>query len=307
MGSPPYQFVLFGASGVFGRRVLKRLLPLPGVEVRVACRKKEQAIGLSKEFGPMVVPLWGDVHRKKEVRSLAKGADALFHCAGPFRLQPIFPLEVALEERLHYADLGDDVEYLQKAYQAISASSCKDRLIIPGASSLPSITSLLARMAELRWGPIQKIRIHVFMGNRNPKGKGAIDYLIRALRKPFQAMRGGKWTPQRTWSEHIRYESRFLSGKHLFSLIESPDDTYLPIWFSPGDTAFYVSLEFSWIHLVISAIQQMQRLLPRSVDPLWMRFLYPLAWDPPRLARNRDDPPRRRPHHALYPAAGRPR
>lgn len=267
-------FVLFGAAGVFGLRVLDRLLTLPGVEVRVVCRKKEQALNLSRRFGPAVTPLWGDVRRKEEVRSLSRGADALFHCAGPFRLQPLLPLEVALEERLHYADLGDDVEYLQKAYETISASHLSDRLVIPGASSLPSMTSLLTRIAELKHGKVQKIRIHVFIGNRNPKGKSAIDYLIRALRKPFQARRNGEWTPQTTWSEHIRYESRFSSGLLPFSLIESPDDLFLPKWFQATDTAFYVSLEFSWIHRVIGVIGRSQRFLPSSFDPLWVRFLF---------------------------------
>ena len=274
MSSIPYRFVLFGASGVFGRRVLNRLTALPNVEVGVVCRKKEQAIDLVRPFGPAVIPLWGDVHRKEEVRALSEGADVLFHCAGPFRLLPLFPLEVALEEGLHYADLGDDVGYLQKADQILSLSPPKDRIVIPGASSLPSMTSLLTRIAEQRWGRIQEIKIHVFMGNRNPKGKGAIDYLIRALRKPFRAMRGGEWTEQRSWSRHLRYESQFVPGRHLFSLIESPDDLYLPAWFRPADTSFYVSLEFSWIHRVIGAIGLLQRLLPPSIDPLWQKLLF---------------------------------
>lgn len=274
MGTSPYCFVLFGASGVFGRRVLNRLLSLPGVEVRVVCRKKGQALDLARPFGPAVIPLWGDVYRKEEVRSLSKGADALFHCAGPFRLLPLFPLEVALEEPLHYADLGDDIDYLRKADQLISASPSTHRLVIPGASSLPSMTSLLTRIAELRWGRIQQIRIHVFMGNRNPKGKGAIDYLIRALRKPFQAMRGGDWKPQRTWSEHVRYESQFIPGRHLFSLVESPDDLFLPAWFQLSDTAFYVSLQYSWIHRVIGGIRLLQRFLPASYDEFWRGFLF---------------------------------
>ena len=274
MSSTPYRFVLFGASGVFGRRVLNRLAALPNVEVRVVCRKKEQAIDLARPFGPAVIPLWGDVHRKEEVRSLGKGADALFHCAGPFRLLPLFPLEIALEESLHYADLGDDVTYLRKADQLIAASLPKERIVIPGASSLPSMTSLLTRIAEQRWGRIQEINVHVFMGNRNPKGKGAIDYLIRALRKPFQAMRGGEWTAQRTWAKHVQYESPFVSGRHLFSLIESPDDLYLPAWFRPADTSFYVSLEFSSIHRLIGAIGLAQRFLPPSMDDFWLKFLF---------------------------------
>jgi len=97
--------------------------------------------------------------------------NAIFHCAGPFSTPPLLhPLSVALEEGLDYADLGDDPTYLNKTNEFFATASHEGRLAICGASSLPSMTSLLVALGTWKFGPIEKIDIHVFIGNRNPKG-----------------------------------------------------------------------------------------------------------------------------------------
>jgi len=270
----PCRLVIFGANGVFGRRIIKGLATLDGLQIGAVCRTKQQAIALTQEFRPSVSPLWGDVHCWSEVRSLMDGAHAVFHCAGPFSAHPLHPLRLALEHGLHYADLGDDPRYLETAAQLMASHPLIDRIVICGASSLPSMTSLLTRIAESRYGPVERISIRMFIGNQNPKGKGIIEYLIHALRHPFQAMRNGASTPARTWSKSSTYASPFDRRQHPFSLIESPDDHFLPRWFKATDVSFQVSLEFSWIHHVICLIGLLQRITPQWIDPLWTTLLF---------------------------------
>jgi hypothetical protein len=266
--------VVLGAKGVFGRRTLHSLVRRSGLRIGAACRTREQAVALARSFGGTVQPLWGDVTRLDDLRACLDGAQAVFHCAGPFDTQPLLPLSVALERGLDYADLGDDPAYLQSAERLIDAASPKERIVIPGASSLPSMTAMLVQTAQAQWGPVDRISLRVFIGNRNPKGRGAISYLIKALRTPFQAKRAGRWVQEHTWLDQSRAAGHFETRVLPFGLVESPDDHFLPRWFGASDVSFRVSLEFAWIHRVIAGIGALQRLLPSCCDRLWINALF---------------------------------
>ena len=273
-GRETVRVVVFGANGVFGRRTLRRLSSISTLELGAVCRTKEQALLLTKTLGPRVTPLWGNVHRLEDVQALSRGAQAIFHCAGPFSMQPLYPLTVALEDDLDYADLGDDPTYLKTATERIEQTSRNDRLTICGASSLPSMTSLLALLAQSRFGAIDKIDIHVFIGNRNPKGRGAIEYLIHALRHAFMSTQEGRLVPNRSWQSSHSFLNPFDHFVFPFSRIESPDDHFLPGWFNAKTVAFWVSLQFAWIHHVISLIGMVQRQSPAWLDSFWVNFLF---------------------------------
>lgn len=144
----PTRILVFGANGVFGRRTLRRLSLIKNLELRAVCRSQGQADLLAATFGPRIIPLQGNVDNLSEVRTLSQGVDAIFHCAGPFSKQPLHPLTVALENGTDYADLGDDPTYLKTTARLIASATRNDRLTICGASSLPSMTSLLAHLAQ---------------------------------------------------------------------------------------------------------------------------------------------------------------
>ncbi|OQW60029.1 MAG: hypothetical protein BVN28_09655 [Nitrospira sp. ST-bin4] len=227
--SNPKRILIFGANGVFGRRTLRRLSTVHNLELRAVCRSQKQADLLAQTFGSRVVPLRGNVDNLDEVRMLSNGVDAIFHCAGPFSRQPLHPLTVALENNIDYADLGDDPTYLKTAARTITSAPRKGRLTICGASSLPSMTSLLTHLAQVRFGKIDQIDVHVFIGNRNPKGWGAIQYLIHALRHPFLATTANAQTPTESWSTHHYFRNILNSTWYPFSRIEAPEDHYFPM------------------------------------------------------------------------------
>lgn len=270
----PTRILVFGANGVFGRRTLRRLSLIKNLELRAVCRSQGQADLLAATFGPRIIPLQGNVDNLSEVRTLSQGVDAIFHCAGPFSKQPLHPLTVALENDIDYADLGDDPTYLKTAARMIASATRKGRLTICGASSLPSMTSLLAHLAEARFGSVEQIDIHVFIGNRNPKGWGAIQYLIQALRHPFLATVGSKQVLTESWSARHHFRNALNSTTYPFSRIESPEDHFFPQWFGAHQVAFWVSLQYAWIHHVIRLIKAVQRVSPSWLDPAWVNLLF---------------------------------
>ena len=184
------------------------------------------------------------------------------------------PLEIAIERGLDYADLGDDLTYLRSAAERLSQVDISNRIVVLGASSLPSMTSFLVRMAESRLGLVDSIEAILFIGNQNPKGRGPIAYLMHSLRTPYQALRGGKRVFQQAWQEISYEKSPFEAKPAPFSSIESPDAFFLPQWFNVKDVSFRVSLEFAWVHRVISGIKIVQPMLPSSFDRFWVNSLY---------------------------------
>lgn len=272
--STPVKILIFGANGVFGRRTLRRLSVINNLELRAVCRSQRQADLLAATFGPRVIPLQGNVDNLHEVRTLSQDVDAIFHCAGPFSKQPLHPLTVALENSTDYADLGDDPTYLKTASRMIASATRNDRLTICGASSLPSMTSLLAHLAQVRLGSVAQIDIHVFIGNRNPKGWGAIQYLIQALRYPFLSTEGGKQCERESWVDFHHFQNTLNSTIYFFSRVEAPEDHFLPRWFDAQQVAFWVSLQYAWIHGVIGLIKRLQQVTPTQIDPMWVNLLF---------------------------------
>lgn len=136
------------------------------------------------------------------------------------------------------------------------------------------MTSFLVKMAESRLGSVDSIEINLFIGNRNPKGRGPIEYLLQSLRPPSQTLRGRKKVLTRAWEDCSFEKNPFETRPAPFSLMESPDDYFLPRWFNVKSVSFRVSLEFGWIHRVIFMIKAMQPLLPPSFDQFWVNSLY---------------------------------
>jgi hypothetical protein len=133
---------------------------------------------------------------------------------------------------------------------------------------------LLAYLAQVRFGKIEQIDVHVFIGNRNPKGWGAIQYLIHALRHPFLATVGNKQVPTGSWSAHHDFRNVLNSTMYPFSRIEAPEDHFFPMWFGAQRVAFWVSLQYRWVHRMIQLIKSVQRISPSWLDPMWVNLLF---------------------------------
>jgi hypothetical protein len=59
-----------------------------------------------------------------------------------------------------------------------------------GCSSLPGISGALAILAARRLPSVERARITLFIGNRNPKGEAAVQAAVTQLGRPFPAPQG---------------------------------------------------------------------------------------------------------------------
>jgi hypothetical protein len=182
--------IVVGGYGTFGLLVARELAAL-GVPVTVAGRDRTRAERTAVALGPGHRAQAVDLASADSCREALRGHAVAVNCAGDLTaLAPHF-LDACLEAGCHYADIA--VERPHTAMVRGRAEDFRRRGLsaIHGCSSLPAISGALALTAR---GPItaapRRARVTLFIGNDNPKGRGAIESLVRTLGKPIRAPQG---------------------------------------------------------------------------------------------------------------------
>jgi hypothetical protein len=97
--------------------------------------------------------------------------------AGPFRAFPVELPLVAVRAGAHWLDIGDDRDWVishlrdEDLDDAAHASAVN---VMPGLSTVPSLSGALARIARAGLPTASRSRVTLCIGNRNAKGPGAI-------------------------------------------------------------------------------------------------------------------------------------
>lgn len=91
---------------------------------------------------------------------------------------------------MHYVDIADDRAWFPRLRVLDSRFRAAGLAAVPGASSLPGISGALALLAAKRLPAVERARITLFIGNRNPKGLAAVTAASAQLGRPFAAPQG---------------------------------------------------------------------------------------------------------------------
>jgi hypothetical protein len=182
--------LVFGGYGTFGAHVCRELARL-GVPLTVAGRDRGRAEDFARMLGPGCRGMAADVRQPASCQEALRGHGVAVCCAGPFhRLGPAL-LETCLDAGCHYADIGDDRGYAGLVRSYGEQFRRRDLAAVYGCSSLPGISGALALQARAgESGPVERARVTLFIGNRNPKGEAAVRSLLAGLGRPFVAPQG---------------------------------------------------------------------------------------------------------------------
>jgi len=103
-------------------------------------------------------------------------------------------LEACLEAGCHYADIADHRAYTSLVRSFAGRFAERGLAAVHGCSSLPGISgALAARLREAAPAPVERARVTLFIGNRNPKGQAAIRSLLSGLGRPIAAPQGTRF------------------------------------------------------------------------------------------------------------------
>jgi NAD(P)H-binding len=173
------RILLAGASGVFGRLLARELLDTTDAHLVLAGRNEQsleaarRSLGSFDRTGSVVL----DLFDPDDLRRAADGCVAVVCTAGPFQGLPHDLPAVAARAGAHWLDIADDPRWVLGALDdnALGAAAIERGVaVIPGLSTSPAISGLLARWGRARRPDADRAQITLFIGNRNAKGTGAI-------------------------------------------------------------------------------------------------------------------------------------
>jgi Saccharopine dehydrogenase NADP binding domain len=180
---------VFGGYGVFGRQTVLALATA-GLPVRVAGRDGARAARAAEALGPGHEGVAADLRDPAACRRALRGARVAVCCAGPFgSLPPTLP-EACLAAGVHYVDIADDRAWLARLRGLGDRFRDRGLTAAGGCSSLPGISGSLALAAAERLPRVERARVVLFIGNRNPKGDAAVRSCAGQLGSSFSAPQG---------------------------------------------------------------------------------------------------------------------
>ena len=112
-------------------------------------------------------------------------------CAGPFAALGTALLEACVEQGAHYVDIADERAHARRVGALGPRFAARNLVAVTGCSSLPAISGALAlHVRKTRPDPPERVRVTLFIGNRNPKGEAAVRSAISVLGRPIPAPQG---------------------------------------------------------------------------------------------------------------------
>jgi short subunit dehydrogenase-like uncharacterized protein len=152
-----FEVVVFGASGVTGRRVAAYLAGT-GARWAAAGRDPEKvARTLAEEGVSAPETITADVEDPASLSEMASRAAVVLHLAGPYTLRGRPVIEACVAAGAHYADLTGEIPFVTKVLEEFSgpARDAGVKLVqVCGFESLPPdlAVALAAETARDRWG-----------------------------------------------------------------------------------------------------------------------------------------------------------
>ncbi|HVT02680.1 MAG TPA: saccharopine dehydrogenase NADP-binding domain-containing protein [Thermoanaerobaculia bacterium] len=181
--APKQRVVVIGGSGVFGRLFVRELRQWDDFQLVIAGRDRHAAERIAAEAGVIEVAQL-DVRDLAALRHVASGAFAVVCLAGPFQALDHHAPEAVVDSGAHWLDISDDptwVDNILTSIQLREKSLAAHLSVIPGLSSTPALSGVLARLGRRELADATEAAITLFIGNKNVKGAGAIASAISAV------------------------------------------------------------------------------------------------------------------------------
>lgn len=169
--------ILIVGVGVFGRLLAAELLRTTNADLVLAGRRGLDA--LAEELGApdRISTTTVDLTDPRSLALAARDRVAVACTAGPFQGFPTELPLAAVRAGAHWVDIGDDRDWVishLRDEDLDRAAHAGEVAVMPGLSTVPSMSGALARLARDRLPTATRSRVTLCIGNRNAKGPGAI-------------------------------------------------------------------------------------------------------------------------------------
>ena len=246
-----YRVLVLGGTGVFGRRVCRRLAEYSGFSViltsRRAARAETLAAQLRAQQPASQVEGVGldDLTAGVDKLLAAHRVDLVIHAAGPFQGQDYQVAECCIGRGAHYLDLADGRDFVC-GFERLDAPARRARVVaVTGASSVPGLSSVVVDQLTEGAEEVHSIAVGISPGNRAPLGAGAIAGVLSYGGRPIRQWRDGHWQ-QAYGLQDLHRRSIAGLGSRWLSACDVPDLTLFHARYPSARTiTFHAGLELS--------------------------------------------------------------
>ena len=278
--------LVVGGYGVFGSRIVRRLIELDGCEILVAGRSIKTAQAFCAQHGG--TPIGPDAGEVFDDRLFA-----VIDAAGPFqayRDNPYRRARAAIAAGAHYLDLADDARFVAAIGTLDGDARAAGVAVVSGCSSVPAISAAAVKALSTGLSRIETIASAICPGNRAPRGRSVIEAILAQVGKPLRVWREGAWQSEIGWGQLSSVDFGDVGAAHLgrrwASPIGAPDLELFVKRFGARTVTFEAGLELSIMHVGLWGLSWPVRvgILPSAVPlagPLEViaNWLYPFGTD----------------------------
>src|SRR6266487_4541313 len=197
--------IVLGGAGAMGRITVRTLIEYEDVDqVTIADYNEERAREVAATLGSSKIQVKQiDVNDSERLSQLLQGSDVALNAVEYIYNLPV--LEVCIQERVHYADLGGLFHITRKLMGRSAVAEAAGITAIVGMGGTPGITNLLARAAVDKLERVDSIRVQLGCSDATPSTAPLVaPYSIRTILDEFtkepQVFQDGTWYPQRPLS-----------------------------------------------------------------------------------------------------------
>jgi hypothetical protein len=248
--------IVLGGGGNFGARIVRALRGDPTIDLLVAGRRPISVPGADDV--PCAVVDIGAPDFAQRLRALLP--QLVIHCVGPFQGQDYGVAKAALGAGSHYLDLADGRQFVADFAAAMNDRAVRaGRVAIPGASTLPALSSAVVEDLRVGLSSLKSIEVIIAPGQRAPRGKATLEAVFSCLGRPFLVWRKGRW--RRAWGWMELQDVRLDVGGRLSAACDVPDLELFPARFAGVQTvSFHAALEFGAQHLALWGLAALRRI-----------------------------------------------
>ncbi len=228
--------ILGGGSGDVGRDLTRMLLKDNTLITRITVTSRDPRV--SKKFvndlnDPRVTAVTLDVTDKKTLQQTIENHDLIVNTIGPFSKYGIPIMKAAIESKVNYVDICDDIDPILEALQLDTFAKDAGIFILTSMGWFPGMSNLRAKALANQMTQVDEIVTAWVTGKKSPEdvpsvGLGGIEHYIKALTGKISTYREGHRIKIPAHQRGVKLPFPEPLGNYTCYQIEHPETATLP-------------------------------------------------------------------------------
>jgi len=252
--------IVYGGGGFFGRLMVEDLLKHSDVNIAIASRNP-RAVGFSP-FNSRITYVISDLNDYNSVLSTIEGAKAVVCCVGPYQGLTLNLLRGCIEKKVHYIDVADDRDFVERCHKLSGQIKEAGIMAFVGCSVVPGMSSLLTKFCLDKVRAIEKTRIFITPGTRNPRGEGSFLCLLSTVGEEFPIPAQGQNKLIKGWTgrEKVNFPPP-LGTRSVYFVVDIADYFLQRIYFNVQTVEFKIGSELGLLNRSLAGLRSFKEFL----------------------------------------------